>query len=265
MIGRQRAIACGQRSATEVGELVGMQLHRQPGRRCGIEHPGDLFRRERHALAEGIDGVGQPFTRNRWKHLPHDRFDIGGLVAFRLGRQRMGSEEGRAHPHRTLPAQSSRDPERFPLARQVQPVAGLDLDCRHALGEQGVEPGQCLLQQVGFTRLAHMPYRRDDPATGVGDLLVGRTLETHLELASAIPGIDQMRVTVDQAGGDPAALAIGDGGIGRRQVGVLADPRDPPVAHGNRALLDHPQTWLAGNHRRDAGISPDMVERLWFW
>lgn len=59
MVGGQAAEPRGQRRPAQIAELVGMQLHRQPklpGRR---EQPGDLGRRERYALAEGVDGVDQ--------------------------------------------------------------------------------------------------------------------------------------------------------------------------------------------------------------
>ena len=46
------------------------------------------------------------------------------------------------------------------------------------------------------------------PPPALRDLFVGRARQPHLEFARAVAGIDQMRVAIDQARRDPAALAI---------------------------------------------------------
>ena len=98
MVGRQRAEARGERRAAEVGELVGMQLDRQAERLRRVEDARDLLGREGDALAEAVDGVGQPFGGDGRQHLVDDQVDIGVLVALGFRRQRMRAEEGGARP-----------------------------------------------------------------------------------------------------------------------------------------------------------------------
>ena len=62
-------------------------------------------------------------------------------------------------------------------------------------------------------------HGRNDAAARPRDLFVARTRKPHLEFAGAVAGIDQMRVAIDQARRDPAALAIDAlGGVEMRRV-----------------------------------------------
>ena len=60
MVCGQRREFRGKRSTAEVGELVGMQLDRQPEPTRRLEYPCGLLGRKRDALHEGIDSVGEP-------------------------------------------------------------------------------------------------------------------------------------------------------------------------------------------------------------
>ena len=52
-------------------------------------------------------------------------------------------------------------------------------------------------------------HRGNDAATGARDCFVARTRQALLELVGAVAAVNQMGMTVDQAGRDPAAGAIG--------------------------------------------------------
>jgi hypothetical protein len=62
-----------------------------------------------------------------------------------------------------------------------------------------------------------------------------------LELIGAASSIDQMRVTIDQAGSDPAARQIMGALRSRRQFGwnlaIIADPDDPVSMDCDRSRL----------------------------
>ena len=51
MIGRQSAMLSRERGAARVRQLIGVQLHRNPGALCGGEHAGDLVAGEGDRLA----------------------------------------------------------------------------------------------------------------------------------------------------------------------------------------------------------------------
>ncbi|OPZ42839.1 MAG: N-formimino-L-glutamate deiminase [Actinobacteria bacterium ADurb.BinA094] len=58
MVGGQRAVARRQRRAAHVGELVGVQLHRQAQLLGGVEDACRLLGSEGDAFGERVDRVG---------------------------------------------------------------------------------------------------------------------------------------------------------------------------------------------------------------
>ena len=83
--------------AAEIGELLGMDLDRQPLRLRRREDPRGLLGREGDALAEDVDRIGQALRGDRVEHRPGDEIDIVARAALELRRHRMGAEEGGAH------------------------------------------------------------------------------------------------------------------------------------------------------------------------
>ncbi len=55
MVGAERMIFCGQRGALLIGQLLGVETHREAVRGRGLEQPLDLLGGERHAFAKGVD------------------------------------------------------------------------------------------------------------------------------------------------------------------------------------------------------------------
>ena len=233
----------GQRRAAEVGQLVGMQLDRQPVPGRGGEDPRCLRRRKANPLAERIHRVGQPLGRDRRQHRLADQADI--LVAvLHFRRHGVRAEETGHHPYRPLPPQRAGRPELPRLGRQFQPVARLDLDRGDALAQQRIQPGQRRVHELLLRGAACRPHRRDDAAPGPGDRLVCRSGEALLELARAVAGIDQVGVAIDQPGQDPPPLAI-NAVLMRRQLSLRPGEHDAPSLARHRAWLDDPQPGAA--------------------
>ena len=235
-----------------------MKLHRQavcPGR---LEHLRDLRRREADALAEGIDRIGQAGGRDGRQHVAADGGDIGILVARGLRRQRMGAEEGRGHRERPDLAQPPRRLQRLHLGRALEPVARLHFQRRHALGHQRIDARQGGSDQLVLAGGACRLHGRDDAAAGARQLLVGGARQAQLELVRAVAAVDDVGVAVDQAGRDPAAVAVdhvgrGEGGGLRFRAGI----DDGAVARGDQPLLDDAEA--IARHRREARALPDAI------
>lgn len=263
MVGGQGAEARGKGGATEIGELVGVELDRQAELSGRVEHPRHLIGREGDALAEGIDGIREPLVRNRGQDIFHDQRDEGVLVALGLRRQGMGGKTGGAHRRRPFFAEPARGAQRFHLVVEIEPVARLDLDSGDAFRQQGVEPRQRLADQLVLAGGAERPHRRHDAAAGAGDLLIGGARQPHLELRSAVADMDQMGMAVDQSRRDPAAFAIDRLGPARRrgQPGFRSGVQDASAARHDRALLDDAETGLRAGHGRQTRIAPDAHVR----
>src|SRR5437016_713652 len=73
-------------------------------------------------------------------------------------------------------------------------------------GEKAIEPRQRLRDELVLARAPRRLHRRDDAAAGARDVLVRRLSEPQLELVRAVPGVDEMRVAIDEARRDPAAI-----------------------------------------------------------
>ena len=227
----------------------------------GREHARGLLGRERDAFAERVDRIGELFARERRDH-GADVVDEPVLVV-RLRRHRVRAEERRHHVDVALASEAARGAQLLGLVVAIEPVAGLDLDRGHAFGDQRVEPRQALRDELVLARGARRLHGRHDAAAGARDLLVGGAGEAQFELVRAVARIDEMRVAIDQAGRDPAAverdalLRVPAG----RQIRHRADEGDAAVLRGDRAALDYAETGTVRCKRRQAGVEPDRVEQ----
>ena len=196
------------------------------------------------------------------------RVEIGGVAAVGFGRQRMRAEEAScatARPGARRRA-GARPRSMLQLGLDVEPVAGLHLDRRHALGEQRVEPGQGGARRARPRSRARVAaHGRDDAAAGPRDLLVGRAREPQLELVRAVAAIDQMGVAIDEARRDPAAVALdrlgpprtppaGPPPGRRRRCGRRRPPRAPSSTS--------PRPPPAGRHGGEPGVRQIVSQRM---
>ena len=260
MIGGERAEPGGERGALQVGELLRMQLDRQALRAGGFKHTAGLRRGEPNPLAEGVDGVGQTLGGDGRDHLEADEVDVTIGVARELGRQSVGAKEGRDDADVPQLAQAARGAKRLQFMLKREAVAGLDLDGGDALGDQGVEAGQGLGDKLVFGGCARGGHGGNDATPGAGNLFVARALQPQFELMGAVAAVDQVGVGIDQARGDPAALAIdGVGSVELGGLGLWAGVEDPAVLGDNDAVIDFAEPRPIQHERRETGIAPKAI------
>lgn len=112
----------------------------------------------------------------------------------------MGSQAGAAHGRRQAFAEAADDPQHLAFAGQVEAVAGLDLQRRHAVAQQGLQALARAGQQFFLAGLAGGAYGVGDTAAGGGDLGVADALQALLEFAAAVAAEHRVGVAVDQPG-----------------------------------------------------------------
>src|SRR6185436_11790241 len=98
--------------------------------------------------------------------------------------------------HRALLRQAARHAQALQLARDLEAVARLDLDRGDALAHHRVEPRPRLARELLLRRFTGGLHRREDAPAGARDVLVAGTLESHLELACAVAGVDEVRMAI---------------------------------------------------------------------
>ena len=256
MIRRQRAVRGCEAGAVERGELLGVELDRQSRGARGGEHAVGLRGREADAFAKGVDRVGKP-DRGGDHGVAH-QIDIGVGAAGIVGWQSVRAQQCGRDPHVSHLAEAARRAQHLEFVGDGQPVARLDLDGGDSLGDQRVEPRQRARDQRILVRVACRAHRRDDPATGACDRLIGSTFEPHRPFARSVAGVDEMGVAVDQPRRDPAAGAVDRlGGIEGRRIGNGAREQDAAILRGYDAIFDEAES--VARHRRKAGKLPQRV------
>ena len=96
----------------------------------------DLRGREADVVAVGVHGIGEPLGRGGRQDLVADTLNIVVAPVLELGRHGVGGEQCGADGERQALAERARDAEDLELVVLVEPVAGLDLDRGHALGDE---------------------------------------------------------------------------------------------------------------------------------
>src|SRR5690606_26236732 len=149
---------------------------------------------------------------------------------------------GGAYPDAERLADPARDPQHPALTVEIQAVAGLDLQCGHAIGHERPCPRQRTREQGILVRGPGRAHGGDDAAAVARDFLVAGAVQALLELAGAVAGEHQVRVTVHQPGRDPAAVGLdhfrGERVDRARQFRTRPDPGDAAVAPGERTVGD---------------------------
>jgi len=238
-----------------------MDLDRQALGLGGLEHGFHLIRREGDALAEDVDRVRQPLGGDGIEQRPGDERRVVARATLVFRRHGVRPEEGGADRHRPLAADAARDAQLLQLRLLLQPVSGLDLDGGDAFGHQCGEAPVGRGEERIFARLARRLDGGEDAAACPRDLLIGRALETELELMRPVAAIDEMGVAIDQPGGDPAAFAInGLSGLEGGRFAARPGIDDASVMGGDDAVLDR----AIGRtdrcrHRRQPRIRPELV------
>jgi hypothetical protein len=261
VIRRERVMACGKRGAARIGELVGVQPDRQAVALCRSEDARRLLWAEGDGLAEGIDRIGEPAPCDFGQHLLADEVEVGPAVGGELGRERVRAEEaGYDVDARVLP-QGARHLQHPDLGRKVEPVARLDLDRGHALGQEAPQPASRHRLELARRGRPRRPHRSGDAAAAARDLLVGRAQQALLELVRPVAREHEMRMRVDQAGRDPAASDVDDVFcLVLRQLRRGAKPGDAPALDGERRLPDRTIGRAGFGHGGEVGVDEQAVE-----
>ena len=196
-------------------ELVRVHPGQEPGGAAGRQDRGRLVGVERPPLAEHVHPAG--VRRARVQHRAADQVQVPGPVALVLGRHHVRPQEG------DLGGDLRGQRDRAGLVGHGQPVAGLALQRGGALGHH--LPGQT--GQVGPQFLVRGGpggrHRAADPAG-----LVRLAGHPRRELRAALPGEDQVRVGVDEAGQHRPAAAV-DGLVRGGRLPGGAGPGHPAV------------------------------------
>ena len=107
-------------------------------------------------------------------------------------------------------------------------------------------------------RIAGMAHGRNNAATFVGDLLVAGTLQPPFEFVGAIAGKYQVRMAVDEGGGDATAAHLVDlGGYCARLARQLRErpgEGDQPILPRKCAIFDHAIGSASIAHRGQAAV-----------
>jgi hypothetical protein len=142
----------------------------------------------------------------------------------------------------------------------VEPVARLDLDRGHALGDHSPQARhwRAVFKRLVLAGQARRLHGGADAAAGARDLLVARppgAPRTPWRVAAE----DQVGVAVDQAGRDPGVVQVVLGLDARRQLGGQArqrpHPDDAAVADQHRAVLDQRAPGLGAVERGEPRIA----------
>lgn len=145
----------------------------------------------------------------------------------------MGTEQRGQHPYRTQFAETAGHAQHLQLTFDGQTVTGLDLQRGHTIGQQRIETRQAGGDQFVLARCTSGAHAAENAATVAGDGFVADTFQALLELSSAVAGIDQMGVAVDQAWGHHAAAPHLDCTLSQRLVEGARRPQT-----GNATVLD---------------------------
>jgi hypothetical protein len=97
----------------------------------------------------------------------------------------------------------------------LQAIAGLGFDGRRAARAASSRDVARGCEQFFFAGRARERDRAQNAAAGSGNLLIGGAGDALLELAARLPAKDQVRVRIDKAGRDAAALASMTHCVGR--------------------------------------------------
>jgi len=156
--------------------------------------------READIFAECVDGIGKSGVGRRRQHLGADEIDVGVGHAGEFLGHRVRRKQRCADIDTDFIRDATCDLELLQFIREVEAVAGFDLDGRHAFGGQCLEPGTALARErvrAGGARCAH---GRRDAAAGTRDVRIARAMQPRLEFMRAIARVHEVRVAIDEPG-----------------------------------------------------------------
>ena len=213
VVGAGRAQLHRELHARARAELVGVHPHAAARRPARGQDRAGVVGVEGAPLAEHVDPPG--VRCGGVQHRPADQADVVVRAVGVLGGHHVRAEEG------GLVARLGGDPQRAGLVGDGQPVPALDLDGGGALPQR--LPAQPARGGPQFV-VAGGPGGADrGPDAAAGVRLTGHPGG---ELGGPVPGEDQVRVAVHEAGQHGGATGV-DPPVGGRRVRGRPDPDDP--------------------------------------
>ena len=231
VIGRQCAVLGGERGAVHVGELIGVQLDRQAVLAGGDESARHQRRGEGHLFAIRIEGVGKFTCRHGGNQFRAQPIHIAARVAGVLGRHGMRAEVRGRDRQRAPRAQRAPGLQHAQLGVQIQSVARLDLQSRHAFGQQRIDARQRAVDQLLQAGGARRLHRRENPAAGARNALVAFSGQATLDLRGAIARMHDVGMAINEPRGHQPAAGIEHFGLRRSVAAVPAAARVPRSGH----------------------------------
>ncbi len=250
MVRRQRAIACRQFRAAQIGQLFGVQFHRQAKVAGHVKHAADLGGLKGDAFAEPVHRIHQPFGVGGAQSGDADLVNIVIVTTGIFGGRGVGAKEGGLDADGALVGNHPCDTQHPKLSLRVQTIARFDFDGRHAFGDQHVNAAQGLRQQLVLAGRAGGRDGRHDATPGARDFFIASPVQAHFEFDRAVAAMYDMGVTVDQAGCHhaPAQRPLIQSGIICWHVCLRTDPSDFAILNGDRCVADHPIGRIAMRH-----------------
>lgn len=262
MIGRKRAIRCGQFCAAKIGKLFRMELYRKTKGFRLVKHKTYLRGRERYAFAEAVHGIHQPFGMGSFKSGENDLGNIVISAASKFRRDRMGREIAGKNTHWSHRTETARGAQHLQFGFNVEPVTGFDLDGRDTFTQQGVQPRQALRNQFILAQGIGRLDRGNDTASGTRNRLIARALQSHFELARPIAAIDQMSMAIYQGWRHQPVSKVDRPDIVIRagwNILFRSGKNNAPVLHEDRSTLDNRSRIVLT--RNQTGIAPELATR----
>ncbi len=234
-----RAELGGEQRAAGVRELLRVDLHAEAQLAPLLQHAARLRHGEGALVAEHVDEIGLAAPA------PAASRRTPGRCTRRRGRDtpRAWSARRAACSTRFVGMRDPAGGQHLALILERETVAGLDLERRRAVPQEGVEAGAGEGGQLLLRGRPRGPHRAHDAAAGRLDLQVAGAGQAAAVLAGALAGEDGVRVGVDEAGQHARPFGVDDQGVGGdvqavADGGLLADPDDAALARGQGAVRD---------------------------
>ena len=109
----------------------------------------------------------------------------------------MGGEQAGLDRHPARFTQLSRGAKHFQLGVERQSIAGFDLYGCHALGDQGIEPGESGVHQLVLAGRACRLHCREYAAARAGNLFIACARQAQFKFMRAVASVDEVRVAID--------------------------------------------------------------------
>ncbi len=220
----------------------------------GIKEPLGLMHIEGDPLAKDVHRINKPLGTQCGQPLTCNGVNVLIRSGCEFRWQGVRGEERRLYRDGKALTELARRPQHLRLIRKRQSVAGFDLNRRHAFSQQRGEARSCAIDQFFKTCLPRRPHGGEDPTAARRDLGIARPAQALRVFARPCARENEVRVTIDQARGQPNALKIMAFKIRAAQLNRLlprhSDPIDVAIAYRDGAFFNHAHALIAGGYAR---------------